>query len=305
MDREPVSPDISVIVPAFNAAMTIESAVESALSQVGPSIEVIVVDDASTDGTAEVALRLADRDKRVRVISKASNGGVSNARNTAIQAATGEWVTPLDADDSYCAGRLSYLSEFANANEADIVADNLLCCDVGTNSQYRMFDEELDGRPQCVDLEVFMALSDLGRSDCSIGYTKPLIRRSFLRSHSLSYSSDIHCAEDWFLYFQCILNGAKFWMLPEAYYRYAVDLHSLSRQRARMVLNVENRLQMMSRAEVFARKFEEDAIAKIIRNQGVQIRRLLWRQRVKKALLDLPFGDALNQWRKQVLGLGK
>jgi GT2 family glycosyltransferase len=87
---------LSVVIPAFNAATTIRSAVASVLRQTVPVLEVIVVDDGSTDATAQVAEAIDD--PRVRCISR-TNGGPSAARNAGIAAARGEWVGFLDSDD--------------------------------------------------------------------------------------------------------------------------------------------------------------------------------------------------------------
>ncbi len=87
---------LSVVIPAFNAARTIRAAVGSTLRQSVPVLEVIVVDDGSTDATAQVVAGIDD--PRVRLVSRA-NGGPSAARNAGIAAARGEWVAFLDADD--------------------------------------------------------------------------------------------------------------------------------------------------------------------------------------------------------------
>jgi glycosyltransferase involved in cell wall biosynthesis len=87
---------LSVVIPAFNAATTIRAAVGSTLRQTVPVLEVIVVDDGSSDNTAEVVDGLDD--PRVRLVSR-PNGGPSAARNTGIAAARGEWVAFLDSDD--------------------------------------------------------------------------------------------------------------------------------------------------------------------------------------------------------------
>lgn len=95
---------VSVIIPAFNAREYVAEAIESALAQDYPAIEVIVCDDASTDDTAQVVRRFEPRVKLVRL---ENNGGIGVARNAAIAAAGGEFIATLDADDAFLPGKLS------------------------------------------------------------------------------------------------------------------------------------------------------------------------------------------------------
>lgn len=96
-------PLVSVVVPAFEAAAYIGDAIESVIRQDWPAVEIIVVDDGSTDGTADVARSLGNG---VRVISQ-PNSGVSAARNAGIAAAAGAFVAFLDADDVWLPDKLS------------------------------------------------------------------------------------------------------------------------------------------------------------------------------------------------------
>lgn len=89
---------VSVVLPAFNAAQHIRECLNSVLSQSYSSIEVIVVDDGSTDETCRIVKSFAAKDERVRLIRQ-SNRGVGAARNTAIEAAVGKYIAPIDADD--------------------------------------------------------------------------------------------------------------------------------------------------------------------------------------------------------------
>jgi glycosyltransferase involved in cell wall biosynthesis len=89
---------VSVLIPAYNAGRTIERTVSSALNQTYSNLEVLVVDDGSTDNTAILVRRMADVDHRIKVLQKA-NGGVVSARNHGIELAQGEFIAPLDADD--------------------------------------------------------------------------------------------------------------------------------------------------------------------------------------------------------------
>ncbi len=101
-------PTISVILPAFNASQTIGECIESVLEQDFNDLELIVVDDGSTDATGEVVGKFTQIDERVRYIAK-DNGGVSSARNEGLCCARGEFVAFLDSDDLLLPGCLSSL----------------------------------------------------------------------------------------------------------------------------------------------------------------------------------------------------
>jgi len=89
---------ISVIVPAYNAKQYIGRTLTSALKQSYSNIEIIVVDDGSTDDTADIVKGFCARDKRISLIQQ-QNKGVASARNTGIRASQGAFIAPLDADD--------------------------------------------------------------------------------------------------------------------------------------------------------------------------------------------------------------
>ena len=94
----------SVVVPCYNYGRFLEEAVRSALGQVGVGVEVIVVDDASTDSTPEVARRLAERDSRVRYLRNDENLGHVRTFNVGLAETVGDFVVRLDADDLIAAG---------------------------------------------------------------------------------------------------------------------------------------------------------------------------------------------------------
>ncbi len=91
-------PKISVIVPAYNAEKSIEKCVRSILNQTYKDLEVIVINDGSTDNTIDILGKLKKTDKRLKVFS-IENGGVSHARNFGIDNATGDYITFVDSDD--------------------------------------------------------------------------------------------------------------------------------------------------------------------------------------------------------------
>jgi glycosyltransferase involved in cell wall biosynthesis len=91
-------PAVSVITPAYNVAPYIAATLDSALRQSFRDFELIVVDDGSTDDTATIVTGFAARDKRIRLVRK-PNGGLSSARNAALDAARGDYIALLDGDD--------------------------------------------------------------------------------------------------------------------------------------------------------------------------------------------------------------
>ena len=102
----PSVPLVSIVIPAYNAASTVERTLASAQAQTYPRLEVIVVDDGSTDDTAERVQSVARHDARVRLVAQ-PNAGVAAARNTGIAAANGNLIAPLDADDIWLPSKIS------------------------------------------------------------------------------------------------------------------------------------------------------------------------------------------------------
>ena len=97
---------ISVVVPAWRAEKTLAATLDSILLQTWRELEVLVVDDASPDGTLALAQSYAAKDPRVRVIAQPQNGGVSKARNRGVREARGEWIAFLDSDDLWMPEKL-------------------------------------------------------------------------------------------------------------------------------------------------------------------------------------------------------
>jgi glycosyltransferase involved in cell wall biosynthesis len=125
---------VSVIIPAHNAAETLDWVIDSLLEQTWRNVEVIVVDDCSTDDTCQVVERIAGRDSRVRLVGLEENGGAYAARNAGLRHASGELITVHDSDDWSHPQRIELQ---VNALESD---DAL----VATKSYWVRVSEDLD-----------------------------------------------------------------------------------------------------------------------------------------------------------------
>ena len=223
-------PDVSVIIAAWKAETFLEQAVASALASIGVSVEVVIVDDASPDGTTPVAQRLAAQDGRVIASRLEANGGPSAARNRAIGLASGRYIAVLDADDTMAPERLERLVRHAEATGADIVADNMFEVD---ESGARLTDtgfltSEAFALDRAIDLATWINFNEpMKRGDC-IGYLKPLIRRDALPLSGAVYDTALRNSEDYYLVAGLLAQGRKMAYLAQPGYFYTRSAGSTS-----------------------------------------------------------------------------
>ena len=226
---KPFARRVSVIIPAYDAANFLELALDSVLAQTITDIEVIVVDDASNDATLEVAYRVAARDPRVRVLHNERNCGPAVSRNRAMDAARGEWIALLDADDTWSPERLEKM--LSVVNDADVVSDDVQMYIVngslsalGKPKSWRFLSQ----KGLAVTRPRELSILEFARLD--LGLLKPILRRSFLQRHRLRYNPDLkHGDDDFHLYFEMLASGARWLQLPSAYYFYRWYSGSISR----------------------------------------------------------------------------
>jgi succinoglycan biosynthesis protein ExoO len=222
---------VSVVIAAFDAAACIARAVDSALAQSAPPAEIIVVDDGSTDGTAELVAGLARAEPRLKLLRQPANRGPAAARNRGIAAAAGDWIAILDADDVFQPERLAYLLAAARRHGLDMAADNLLLYDhaagrvVGPAIEPARIGERLD-----LDLHGFVRRCQTNRPGMvDLGLLQPILRRAFLLQHGIAYPEDCRHGEDFVLYLRLLQAGARFALFPAPLYVYTQRYGTISR----------------------------------------------------------------------------
>jgi succinoglycan biosynthesis protein ExoO len=218
-------------MPSFNSAASLRVAVSSVLNQSLARVEIIIVDDASSDATAAVVDEMAKVDGRVRYLRQARNGGPSAARNVALDLARGDWIAPVDADDEIDVSRLRTLYEAGEALSADLIADGVLFIgNPGSGASMELSrsaaTDHVGGR---LSVEMLIESDIPLNGRCSLGYLKPLMRLDFLRRFDLQYDEDLWFAEDFNLYARALLCGARFYQHPASYYIYNQTPSSISR----------------------------------------------------------------------------
>jgi glycosyltransferase involved in cell wall biosynthesis len=204
---------ISVVIPAYNAAVFLPRSVASAFAQTLAPCEVIVVDDGSTDSTAAVAAALG-----ARVITR-PNAGPSAAKNSGVQAATGEWVAFLDADDRWSPSKLE-------RQAGGISAQTIL-----SFTGLRVFDDR-SIRGESLAPDAGAAVKMLRYSNPITNSSVLVLRDAFLRSHG--FREEIRHGEDWELWFRLSRQG-QFSSVSAPLTDYYVYPSSLSANPDRMI----------------------------------------------------------------------
>ena len=147
LEQEPVY--VSIVIPVYNDAQLLPRALNSAVSQTLQNLEIVVVNDGSTDATAEVLEFYQKVDKRVRVIDLPNNSGTFVARTAGARAARGKYLLFLDADDSLESDKTAYVTfKRANATEASVLHFNEIGHQDGLTKLYEwanptLYDERL------------------------------------------------------------------------------------------------------------------------------------------------------------------
>ena len=285
---------VSIIIAAFRAGETLPVAVESALAQEGVNVEVIIVDDASPDNTADVADSLAKADPRVKVIRQAENGGPGAARNAGFDAATGDWVAVLDADDSMTPDRLQKMTAFAAENGADAVYDNLAIvrADQPAKSGDTYLSPATFGVPAQWDLLSYVQQNQSRPGQPSLGYLKPVFHRQFLAQHNLRYAPILRNGEDFHLMLDALVAGASLWYLPAPLYKYTTGAASISNK-----LNLDHAKHLIAASVDFIGENRASVPRQVIAEMEVRRRRLedfATAESMLRAIKAKRFGTALK-----------
>ncbi|WP_072393084.1 glycosyltransferase [Hyphomicrobium sp. CS1GBMeth3] len=219
-------PIVSVVIANFNGERFLADALASARNQTLRDVEMIVIDDASSDASREIADAAARADGRIRVLPLATRSGPGAARNAGLSAARGRWIAILDNDDLMHPSRLEQLVAEAEAANADLIADDLLIFGDGTTpTSLLSARQRTRGWLSAAD---FIAGNKLLTREPVLGYLKPLIRTAFLREHGLSYTPDLPIGEDYDLVVQLLAKGARFRVVESLGYFYRKHSQSTS-----------------------------------------------------------------------------
>jgi len=204
------SPLLSVIVPVYNTAPWLRRCLDSICAQSCRNLEILCVNDGSTDNSAEILAEYAARDERIRVFTQA-NAGLSAARNTALEHATGEWVTGVDSDDYLAPG---------------VYERAVACVSPGVDMVfYGVQDVAEDGTP--LPHNAYFDLPEAGEYAMTPGlaerlnvcFWSKLWRRSLLEEHRLRFPHGL-VHEDYAMFYLAVPYVHRVATCPETGYYY-------------------------------------------------------------------------------------
>lgn len=212
-------PKVSIGVPVYNTESYLRQCLDSLLSQTLQEIEILLVDDGSTDNSGSICDEYAEKDSRVRVFHK-ENGGLASVRQYALERATGEYFIACDSDDWVEPMMYAELYKVARKEDADIVM-----CDFFYNypngRQIRAQNVSEDCSQDALTRDVLM------RRLLGSVWSK-LFRRELFSHYHLSWEKDIDLGEDVLIFLKSLQYPLKIICVPDAFYHYRRILGSNS-----------------------------------------------------------------------------
>ncbi|MBO4395062.1 MAG: glycosyltransferase [Eubacterium sp.] len=239
---------VSVVIPMYNAKQYIFHCIEGLKKQTLQDLEIIVVDDCSTDGSYDLCAEKYAGDERVKILRQPQNGGPGAARNAGIQSATGEYITFVDCDDAVTTDAFSAMVRVAEEYDADVVhvggalipfakelPDDLLSLNAEQRIRFILDGEDLvddasDGaeKVRVLSGDICQRMDEWLRHFHHWNIWSKLYRREFLLEHRIGFV-DLSLAEDQNFAFHCLLHAKNYVKMPGFFYLYRIAAESLSR----------------------------------------------------------------------------
>lgn len=233
------NPLVSVIMPAYNAEKYIAEAIQSVISQTYTNWQLLVIDDCSTDRTAEIAEEFEKTDQRIRALRNPKNMGVAKTRNRGLDLAEGEWVALLDSDDRWHKEKLEKQLAVAENSDEDIIYCSYALTD---ESGKHLSDYKVPRTTTYHDM----------LKECVLSCSTVLLHRGILASHHFLYD--------------CYQEDYAFWLeLLRAGYRAEACCDVLADYRIVNGSRSRNKLKSAKNRWIVYRRVEKLSLVRSIR----------------------------------------
>ncbi len=245
---------ISIIMPIYNAEKYLERSIESIQKQTLQNIEIILVNDGSTDNSLSICRKYAKEDKRIKIVDK-PNGGVSSARNVGMEIATGEYIGFVDADDWIKPKMYENMYHRIQQTQADICMCNYM---IDNNGQFTPIalniKQELLGKNEIVHdiIANMISAPTLNSNAQTIMGTvcRLVIKKDLIDQYYIGFQEEILFMEDLIFCIQALLKSSKVCIDRGFYYFYCINSNSavlsfrkdMMKERQRVFQTIKNML---------------------------------------------------------------
>ncbi|MEQ8200718.1 MAG: glycosyltransferase [Syntrophomonadaceae bacterium] len=198
-----IRPFLSIIIPVYNAEKYLPACLESVINQTEKSIEIIVIDDGSTDNGLAIIKKYAKKDDRIVVISQ-ENSGVSSSRNTGIRSAKGIYTWFIDADDWIELKSVKLLKTVAEANQYDAILFSFALVDVDGEVLHNASGMLADNYRFNQNSREEILKNIINGRLCTIW--RSIYRTDFIKNQQLFFDETLHTAEDVLYSYQILVR---------------------------------------------------------------------------------------------------
>ncbi|MCR4882184.1 MAG: glycosyltransferase [Clostridiales bacterium] len=236
---------ISVIIPMYNAAKTIERCIHSVMNQSFQDLEIIIIDDGSTDGCQDIAREIAETDQRIKVYPQ-DNHGASSARNHGLSVCRGEYICFIDSDDAVEKEYIESLYQGIRAKDSDIALCGYVEVGESSEKKYILSAEEEMKLQGLIETDYFVLRLFAG-SPCMKIFRSDIIKQNHLR-----FREDMITAEDQYFNFQYYEHCRSITFINRPLYIYYRNESYLSMKRT--VQCMENEIEKIQYGIQFMQK---------------------------------------------------
>lgn len=201
---------VSVIVPVYNQEKYLDECIESIINQSYNNLEIILVDDGSTDNSLEICKKYKKQDKRIKLIHK-ENGGLSSSRNAGLKEATGDYIMFCDSDDYFLPDTVKLMEAEITKKDADYVIGNYInCTEEGKFWKKPIFDKKLYTNFKVEITDYTKSFYIMSSSVCN-----KIFRKSFIDEHDFKFVEGLP-AEDAIFTTACFVKSTKVYYIKDS-----------------------------------------------------------------------------------------
>ena len=315
-------PILSIIIPVYNVENFLHEGINSVLNQKVKDIEIICIDDASTDNSLKILKEFAEKDSRFVIIECKNNNGVSKARNIGIQQAQGDYIAFFDPDDILMEDIYSNLINHIITNNVDIAM-----CGFKTFPDNKTIIPQFSTKPTSPLNFVKVNKQIHTRNDFCFPW-RFLFKKTHIKKNKLKFNENIYIGSDTIFNFSSIMTANKIALIPEALYLYRTNNNNSivktkykPKMEESLQLQIEEKKRLIKKHNIdqytpFTKDMSEDIVKRYtlmlfnnLRNNPNEldkikgISRILNMPMIKDAMKYVGFRNIFSSWKEYIFYL--